>query len=140
MRQIWLKMMVAVSMALCLMGCATQRPVLYPDARVEQVGEQAVQRDIDDCLQASKVMGQGANKALQTAGSAAIGAATGAAIGAATGAVVGRAGQGAAMGAAGGGTAGLLRGLFQTQEMDPVQKNYVEECLREKGYKVLGWR
>jgi outer membrane lipoprotein SlyB len=61
-------------------------------------------------------------------------------VGAAAGAVVGRAGRGAAMGAAGGGSAGLLRGLFGSRDPDPVQKRFVEKCLREKGYQVIGWQ
>ncbi|MHC4269551.1 MAG: hypothetical protein ACYSWS_00015 [Planctomycetota bacterium] len=52
----------------------------------------------------------------------------------------GRAGRGAAMGAAGGATGGFMWGLFNAKEVDPVQKNFVEECLRLKGYKVIGWK
>jgi hypothetical protein len=32
-----------------LAGCATQRPVLYPNARLKTVGESAAERDIADC-------------------------------------------------------------------------------------------
>lgn len=34
-----------------LSGCATtQRPVLYPNAKYKQVGEQTARHDIDDCM------------------------------------------------------------------------------------------
>ena len=50
----------------------------------------------------------------------------------ATGAVTGRAGRGAAAGAAGGFTGGFMWGLFNAKKVDPVQKNFVEKCLRLK--------
>ncbi len=57
-----------------------------------------------------------------------------------TGAVRGHAGRGAAAGAAGGAAGGFMWGLFSAKKVDPVQKNFVEECLRLKGYKVIGWK
>jgi len=122
------------------LACAAKRPVLYPIARLEAVGPAAAQQDIDDCLQRAAAGGYKANTEGKVAGSTAVGSAAGAAVGAATGAVVGRAGAGAAMGAAGGGTAGLLRGLCRSRDLDPVQRRFVEECLREKGYQVIGWQ
>jgi hypothetical protein len=56
------------------------------------------------------------------------------------GAVVGRAGASAAMGGAGGGTGGLIRGLFRSRDLDPVQQEFVNKCLKDKGYEVIGWR
>ncbi len=122
------------------LACGAKRPVLYPNARLEAVGADAAQQDIDDCLQRAAAGGYKAKAEGKVAGSTAVGAAAGAAVGAATGAVVGRAGAGAAMGAAGGGTAGLLRGLFRSRDLDPVQQRFVEQCLREKGYQVIGWQ
>jgi OmpA family protein len=77
------------------------------------------------------------------AGSTAIGAGTGAAIGAVGGAVTGNAGEGAAVGAATGGTAGLLSGIFgafRSSQPDPVYANFVDRCLRERGYDPIGWK
>jgi uncharacterized protein YcfJ len=122
------------------LACAAKRPVLYPDARLEAVGLEAVQKDIDDCLQKAAAAGYSANSGGKVAGSTALGAATGAAVGAAVGAVSGRAGAGAAMGAAGGGTGGLIRGLFGSRNLDPVQRRFVDQCLKEKGYEVIGWQ
>jgi outer membrane lipoprotein SlyB len=136
----FLRLLLAGGMVLSCLACAAKRPVLYPNARLEAVGPAAAQQDIDDCLQRAAAAGYTAQAEGQVAGSTAVGSAAGAAVGAATGAVVGRAGAGAAMGAAGGGTAGLLRGLFRSRDLDPVQKRFVEECLREKGYQVIGWR
>ena len=35
---------------LAVAGCASQRPVLYPNEQLKQVGMEAANRDIDDCL------------------------------------------------------------------------------------------
>ena len=57
------------------------------------------------------------------------------------GALAGNAGTGAAVGAATGATAGLLHSIFsQADSKDPIYVNFVERCLREKGYEPIGWR
>jgi outer membrane lipoprotein SlyB len=134
--------LLVVGMALLASACATPRPVLYPNARLEAVGNAAAQRDIDDCLRRATESTQALRPAGQVAGSTAMGAATGAAAGAAAGAVFGSAARGAASGAAGGGAAGLIRGLFHTRapNLTPEQRQRVEQCLRAKGYEVSGWK
>ena len=42
--------------------------------------------------------------------------------------------------AAAGAIGGLFRGLFRSREPDPVFRNYVDQCLRERGYQPIGWR
>jgi outer membrane lipoprotein SlyB len=135
-----LRVLLVGGMVLSGLACAAKRPVLYPNAHLEAVGTAAAQQDIDDCLQRAASGAYKSKPEAEVAGSTAVGAASGAAIGAAVGAVAGRAGRGAAMGAAGGGTAGLIRGLFRSRDLDPVQQRFVEQCLQEKGYKVIGWR
>ncbi|HEY3019959.1 MAG TPA: hypothetical protein VGJ32_07180, partial [Solirubrobacteraceae bacterium] len=64
-----------------------------------------------------------------------------AAIGAVGGAVSGRgAGTGAAVGAATGATAGAVHGAAKQTEPSPVYKRYVDRCLGERGYAVIGWQ
>ncbi len=76
----------------------------------------------------------------QTAAGAGIGAASGA-VG---GAVVGAAGSGSAIGAASGAVSGLLFGLFNLatgpSHTDQTHQNFVNVCLKEKGYEVAGWK
>ena len=59
----------------------------------------------------------------------------GAATGAATSATIGAAAGGGAAGA----TRGLIRGLFGNRGPSAVYKNFVNHCLREKGYDPIGW-
>jgi hypothetical protein len=121
-----------------LAGCA-QRPVLYPNAHLEKVGNEVAQKDIDECIRKAEEGGAQSNKGAEVAKDTAGGAVIGGAVGAATGAVLGDFGRGAAAGAAGGAALGLTRGILNS-ERDPVLRNFVERCLREKGYDPIGWR
>lgn len=131
-----LRVLLTGGVVLSSLACAGQRPVLYPNARLQEVGAAAAQQDIDDCLQKAAAAGYTSNGGGKVAGSTTVGAALGAAVGAAAG----RAGTGAAMGAAGGGTGGLIRGIFGSRNLNPVQRRFVDQCLKEKGYEVIGWQ
>jgi hypothetical protein len=114
--------------------------VLYPNRTLEEVGHAAAQQDIDDCLAFAEAHGLEAQPEARTAKSTAAGGAVGGAVGAASGAVRGSAGRWAGVGAAGGATAGFLRGLFRWRDPDPIQARFVQTCLQERGYQVIGWR
>ena len=131
-----------------LVGCASQRPILYPSAHLNQVGTTVAEHDIDLCMRMAEDYVSSGGRTEKAVEAAAVGggtsAAIGAAAGAAGGAIVGRAGTAAAVGAAGGGAAGVTRGLIHglsgKKEHDPVYKNFVNRCLRERGYDPIGWR
>ena len=133
-----MKLLLAGAAFLFFSACASPGPVLYPNDHLKTVGEEQSRLDIRECQrQAAEYVKS--NAAADTAKSTAIGAAAGAVVGGAVGAVTGDLGRGAAAGAAGGGTAGLLGGLFRSSKPSPVHMNYVDRCLREKGYDVIGW-
>jgi outer membrane lipoprotein SlyB len=133
----WLPVLASLAV---LCGCASQRPVLYPNAHYEAVGPKAADADIDQCMQLAKEQVGRATPGAKVATDTSVGGGSGAAIGAAAGAVRGHAGRDAAAGAAAGATAGLLHGLFRSREPDPVFRGYVQTCLGERGYKTIGWR
>ncbi len=126
---------------LALGGCASsQSPVLYPNAKLKQVGREQASRDIEECRKLADDYVQ-STAAKDIAKGAAVGGAAGAAIGAVGGAVSGRgAGTGAAVGAATGATAGAVHGAAKQTEPSPVYKRYVDRCLGERGYEVIGWQ
>jgi hypothetical protein len=126
--------------ALLLVGCAPKRPVLYPNRTLEQVGHAGAQQDIDECLAFAEAHGLEARPEVRTAKSTVSGGAVGAAVGAASGAVRGNPGRRAGAWGAGGATAGFLRGLFRWRDPDPIQARFVQICLRDQGYQVIGWR
>jgi hypothetical protein len=129
-------------------GCRTKQPVLYPNRHLQIVGPGVADRDVAECEQLATAYVDRASAAEKAGTGTVVGGATGGAIGAAGGAaggaVRGNAGRGAAIGAASGAaagaTAGLLRGLFSARDPDPVFKNYVVTCLRERGYQIIGWK
>lgn len=131
----------ALAGLLALGGCASsQSPVLYPNAKLKQVGSQQAGRDIEECRKLADDYVQ-STAAKDVAKGTAVGGAAGAAIGAVGGAVSGRgAGAGAAVGAATGATAGAVHGAAKQTEPSPVYKRYVDRCLRERGYEVIGWQ
>jgi hypothetical protein len=121
-------------------GCATRRPVLYPNDHLKMVGNEVAQLEIKECEDLATASGADSSKAGTVAANTAGGAAVGGASGAVGGAIWGSVGRGAAGGAAAGATAGLIRGLFQTREPDPVYRGFVERCLRDRGYDTIGWK
>jgi hypothetical protein len=133
--------------AVALVGCQTagggwrgQKPLLYPNAHLKQVGQAAAQGDIAQCEYLAQSgptqRSTGKDAAVNTLG----GAAAGAALGAIGGAIAGNAGTGAAAGAAVGGTLGIAKTAYDTSKPTENFKGYVDACLREKGYEVIGWQ
>ncbi len=126
---------------LLVAGCAAPKPILYPNAHSQQVGKEVADRDIDECREMAKDAGATASqgKSGQVAGSTTAGGAIGSAAGAVGGAVVGHPGRGAMVGAASGATAGFLRGLFRRSPPSNTYKQFVQRCLKERGYDPVGW-
>jgi outer membrane lipoprotein SlyB len=126
--------------ALLLSACAKKRPVLYPNATYQAAGETVARGDIDDCIQMAADHGHATDAGKNVAKSTAAGAAVGAAVGGAVGLVTGRPGRGLAAGAAGGGAGGMTRGALKSGNPDEIERRFVEQCLRDKGYQVIGWK
>jgi len=126
---------------LLVAGCGQQEPVLYPNDHLAYMGQGAAEEDIDDCRDMAETAGadKGSDKAGQAAGGAVAGGAIGGAAGAAGGAVVGSAGTGAAVGAASGAAAGFMRGLFKSSKPSQAYRKFVNRCLSDRGYEVVGW-
>jgi hypothetical protein len=130
-----------VVFASLLSGCASPRPVLYPNTHFQTVGQDGADRDVTDCREVAKAAGSspGAGRTGAVAGGTAIGAGIGAASGAAGGAVVGAAGRGSAIGAVAGAVSGFLRGLFRRPPPSQAYMRIVDRCLKERGYEPMGW-
>lgn len=130
-------------LVMALAGCSSaKRPVLYPNAHLNNVGQQQADADINACMRAAEASGandnRGGDVAKSTAKAGAVGASTGAVVGAiSSGTSVGR---GAAIGGAGAATATLVGGAFDASEPTQVYIRYVEQCLHDKGYQSIGWR
>lgn len=127
-------------------GCSTQKPILASNEHLMRVGPDVAKQDIDDCIVRAEVTGTESGSS--ATGSPVAGAATssvaGAAAGGAGGAIFGNAGQGAAAGAVGGAvgslTQALLQGLFRPSPAQPSHQQFVNNCLRQKGYEPIAWK
>jgi len=132
---------VAWVLVLIVAGCATQRPVLYPNTKLKRVGNEVAQREIDDCMRLAEQYGVSPGRGDKVARGAGGGAAVGGATGAVAGAIGGRnVGDAAAAGAAIGGTAGAVRGAVRSDRPSEPYRGFVQRCLRERGYDVIGWQ
>lgn len=127
-----------LAMFLLVAGCASG-PVLYPNAYLQQVGEEQAHQDIADCETKADAYVK-STKALQVAKSTAVGAVGGAVVGGAVGAVTGHLGRGVGVGAAAGAASGLVHGVVKASQPSPVFKSFVNRCLQEKGYEPIGWQ
>jgi uncharacterized membrane protein len=124
-----------------LAACAgTPNPVLYPNAHLQTVGQATAQRDIAQCRQLASTSGVAEQRDGQVGTNAATGAAVGGASAGAWGLVRGNAAENALAGAAAGAAAGTVRGAIKNSETSPVYKNFVQKCLRDRGYEVIGWQ
>ena len=119
---------------LILVSCAS-RPQLYPNQKLKSVGKESSKKDIDKCLSDANNYLE-STKGMQVAKGAGAGAVIGAAMGGVAGLFTGNLGRGlvrgGAIGAAGGGVAGAL-------SPDQIKHRYVNQCLADQGYQVIGW-
>lgn len=138
-------------LSIASIGCATstggqgggwrnQRPQLYPNAHYQSAGVEQAQLDINDCLYRADNGAPQESVAKDAAINTLGGAAGGAVLGAIGGAIAGDAGTGAAAGAAVGGTLGVGKTILDSSKPQEAYKGYVEACLRERGYDVIGWQ
>jgi outer membrane lipoprotein SlyB len=128
-------MKVLIPLILVIITSCSSNPKLYPNEKYKSVGKEVAQTDIDQCMEEAENFlesGKGKQIAKSAGKGAAITGAMGAALGLITGDILGSAATGAAMGAAGGAASGAL-------SPDEIKQRYVNECLSQKGYRVLGW-
>ena len=135
--------LLAVVMTAAVTGCSSspKRPVLYPNQHLNRVGAHVSQQDINACMQMARTSGVKVTKDGEVGRKAASGAAIGGASTAAYGVFRGGdVGDRALAGAAAGAAAGAVRGGIQSTEQSPLFMNFVNRCLSDKGYSVIGWQ
>ncbi len=126
---------------LLVAGCAAPKPILYPNAHSQQVGKEVADRDIDECREMAKDAGATASqgKSGQVAGSTTAGGCDWICSRGSGWCGGWSPGRGAMVGAASGATAGFLRGLFRRSPPSNTYKQFVQRCLKERGYDPVGW-
>ena len=124
-------------------GSASARPVLYPNATLNRVGEAQGQAEVNACMARAQAAGLPPALATNEVGRrAGEGAAVGG-VASAIGALISGRGSDAlragAAGAAVGGSAGAVSGAFHDDKPNGVYRQFVQQCLAERGYQVIGW-
>lgn len=141
---------IPVAIFAVLAGCAatgsnnpSAKPVLYPNATFTRVGEAQARAETDGCMaraaQAGLTPDQKINQVGRRAGEGAATAGVASAVGAL---ITGRSSDMLRAGAAGaaiGGSAGAVSGAFHNDKVNPVYRQFVQRCLSEKGFDVIGW-
>ncbi|WP_432736399.1 hypothetical protein [Maridesulfovibrio sp. FT414] len=128
---------IAVLFAVCP-ACA-KKPALYPNEHYKEVGEATASADIKACLDLAEQSVGKQSRGKTAVKTGAKGGIIGGVIGLGIGIVTGSPGSSALAGAVGGAAGGAAGGAMSDNE-DSVYKNFVERCLREKGYEPIGWR
>lgn len=130
-----LQQLILIFILVTFSACAS-RPHLYPNDKLKQVGKEQGDKDIEECQQlASEYMSSGQGK--EIAAGAGRGAVVGGATGAVFGALTGNVGRGALFGGAVGAASG---GAHAAVSPDQVKRNFVNQCLHDRGYRVIGWK
>lgn len=118
-----------------------QRPQFFPNDYYRKVGSYQAESDTAQCMAMADEYVQDPsgwqNAAKKGIGGAAVGAGVGAIGGVITKGAVGRT---TAAGAAIGGLLGVVSAAMEAGETSPGYKQFVEACLRQKGYETAGWR
>ena len=136
-----------LALLLCLTalssGCSTfskpETPDFYPNEKFLHTPTWTVEADEKSCTSMADEYIKQPGKYQNLAKDAVVGGAIGAAGGAIGGAIMGDAGRGTGAGAAVGGLLGVLKGLSDMNEPTPSYERFVEHCLQQKGYAIIGW-
>ena len=123
-----------------LQSCSTnQSPILYPNHKLSVTPKLESQEDIRICKDLAEEYVRDPQRWKDVAQETAVGGVAGAAAGAVAGTIFSNAGRGTAAGAASGAVIGLIRSLIRAGEPNPTKQRFVEACLTERGYRVIGW-
>ena len=139
-------LLVCVTLAGCAStssGSGSAQPVLYPNAAFNRVGEAQAQNEVAACQARASAAGLRAEEGSQMAQRAGEGAAV-AGVASAVGALVfGRGTDGMLRsglgGAAIGGAAGATQAAVRGGRPSSLYRSFVQRCLSEKGFDVIGW-
>ena len=135
----WLIVVLCGLILLSACSSSAKRPVFYPNSHMKQVGRGQAQRDTDECMALADSYSVSRTRDGEVAGKATSGALIGGVSAGAWGIVRGDAGERALAGALAGGSAGAVKGGVDSTRMSPTFQRFVQRCLSERGYEVIGW-
>jgi len=132
---------VSLIFATLLSACATgpSKPRFYPNDYYRRVGVSQADMDASQCMQMADQYSQDPAVWQEAAKSGLGGAVVGAGVGAVGGVITkGSVGRTTAAGAAIGSLVGIASELSKMGEKSPSYERFVEHCLHNKGYEIIG--
>ncbi|MCO6431912.1 MAG: glycine zipper family protein [Deltaproteobacteria bacterium] len=126
-------------------GCSSlltseSEPMLLQEGLVDSNLIQLQETDKDECLQAADIQVTARKPWPFILEHAALGAVIGSATGAVSGSIFGEVGESVASGAAVGTLVGTVQSIMDLNRRTPSYERFVEHCLHQKGYQVIGWQ
>lgn len=117
-----------------------QRPRFFPNDHYRRVGSAVADADAQQCMALADQYVENPSVWQDAAVSGLGGAAIGAGTGAVGGVIMkGKVGRATAAGAAVGSVIGIASSLAKAGDRNPSYDRFVEHCLQQKGYQVVGW-
>ena len=137
-----LNIFLLLTFALILSSCSSKnQPAFYPNAHFQSVGKEQANKDREQCMDLSKEYVKEKGRYDEMAKNSALGGVAGSVGGAVSGAIYrGNVGRSTAAGAAVGAILGIIRDLStNNNQPNASSKAFVEKCLTQKGYQLVGW-
>lgn len=144
-----MRILISTTLVALLAGCATtqqasERPLLYPNATFNKIGQAAADAEVNACLAKAQAAGLSPtaqnNAVAQGAASGGVMAGVAGVVG---GLVSGRSLEGSlaqgVAGAAVGGAVGATGGAMRPTQINPLYRNFVQRCISERGLESIGW-
>lgn len=131
------------SVLLIFSGCANlttpKSPDFYPNEEYRR-SPGAAEAASRECMSLADEYVRSPNRYQEMAKEGLIGGAVGAGTGALGGTIMGsKVGRATAAGAAIGGILGVLNSAKDFNDRDPSYERFVERCLQQRGFEVIGW-
>ncbi len=114
---------------------------MYPNAKATSVGQAQMAKDVDQCMDLARRYGVSETQEASIGRNTVTGALLGGVAAGAWGLVRGDAGNRAAAGAVAGAATGATKGVIEANQhrLNPTLFRFVQRCLQERGYEVIGW-
>lgn len=136
-----MKLLILSSFLFLFTACSgTRTPAFYPNDHLNRVGNVQAEVDSKYCQALADQYVKQPSRYSSTAREGTIGGALGAATGAVAGAITrGNVGRSLGAGAAVGAIWSIANDLRRTGNKSPSYHRFVERCLQQKGFEIVGW-
>ena len=140
-RTLFFPLFVSLLPLLLLTGCSSgpKRPLFYYGSYMKPVSKVQSDRDTNECMALARQAGVRENRDGEVGKKTASGALLGGIAAGTWSLIRGDGGENMVAGAVAGGATGAAKGALDSNEQNPTFRRYVERCLADRGYQVIGW-